>query len=111
MTSPLPNPIPEALIEEAYRELNVEAREWGTYKGDNKNPVVYTLCRILWREGWRPPVDPDLIEAREVAAKWVEAKGNPKLAAKYREGIFDGELVVKLTLAGIKRGRELGSGV
>jgi hypothetical protein len=107
----LPNPIPEALIAEACRELNVEYDCWTPGHQTTPHPVVRTLCRKLWEFGWRPPVDPDLIEAREIVAKWYDTYRRPIVAKALRGGDRDHFSEVQLTLAGIKRGRELGSGV
>lgn len=55
-----------------------------------------------------PPVDPDLIEAREIAAATFERAGNDRDAQSARNGTFDGQNgMVSTALAGIKRGRQL----
>lgn len=55
------------------------------------------------------PVDPDLIEARELVAQyWVE-RNSPMTAVGIRSGKHDDGSNVMATLAGIKRGRALAS--
>lgn len=57
-----------------------------------------------------PPVDPDLIEAREMAAVRYSQRGETQLALvarPYRSGLNDEHWDVQTALAGIKRGREL----
>ena len=55
------------------------------------------------------PVDPDLIEARELVARyWVE-RNSPMTAVGIRSGKHDDGSNVVATLAGIKRGRALAS--
>ena len=111
----LPNPIPEALIAEACRRLNKECAAWPTdtkwVPRDVGHPVVIAMCCTLHEFGWRPPVDPDLEEAREIVAKWEDSVGCPALARDTREGMRDHTPMVQQTLAGIKRGKELGRGV
>ncbi len=62
-----------------------------------------------------PPVDPDLIEAREVVCKnhhdkHPESPWHVERAQRVREGCDDNLLEVMQALAGIKRGRELERG-
>lgn len=52
------------------------------------------------------PVDPDLIEAREIAARDNEANA-PNASQMVRDGRCDDSPIVTCALAGIKRGREL----
>lgn len=79
-------------------------------------------CRVeaarLARTGWTP-VDPDLIEAREIVARGHDAcaassnwhyREHHNEAAKVRAGLEDGGFRVSDTLAGIKRGRQLATG-
>jgi len=54
------------------------------------------------------PVDPDLLEAREVAIATVGDRDWPQVWAKeVRAGQYDRESRVRVALAAIKRGREL----
>jgi hypothetical protein len=57
------------------------------------------------------PVDPDLVEAREMVARshdvWPDSAWHVGQAENARAGILDGCFRVSDTLAGIKRGREL----
>ena len=63
------------------------------------------LAARLARESWTP-VDPDLIEAREVCA----SRTSVGVAAAYSSGSMDHTWAVQTALAGIKRGRELERG-
>lgn len=55
----------------------------------------------------QPPVDPDLIEARRLAALRHYIPGEQLLGNNYISGLMDNEGEVQLALVGIKRGREL----
>ena len=57
-----------------------------------------------------PPVDPLLIEAREVWAREREESGNSRVAALYRAGRYDSDPAIKTALAALKRGIEIGKG-
>jgi hypothetical protein len=106
----LPNPIPPELIKAACDELNEEDRpcRWRA-KDHAHRATIRTVCRILWREGWRPPVHPDLIEAREIMGKLYENEGEPVAARNYRSGSADHTFFIRCTREGVERGRELGS--
>ena len=67
------------------------------------NPAL--IAARLAREGWTP-VDPDLVEAREVCARRVHAEA-PDIAKGYRDGDFDDQSNVLCARFGIARGREL----
>lgn len=67
---------------------------------------IAILAARLAREGW-VPIDPDLIEAREMWAQDLEADGCLAAAAEARASARDDTLGIQLCLAGIKRGREL----
>lgn len=53
------------------------------------------------------PVDPDLLEAREICAKYWDKEECPSHAENYRSGCYDYDNPIALTVAAIKRGREL----
>lgn len=53
------------------------------------------------------PIDPDLLEAREMVAKYYEGRAGPAAARRTREGDYDGSAFLVLALAALKRGREL----
>jgi len=65
------------------------------------------LSARLGREGWMPPVDPDLIEARSIAAGRCDSY---PAAFAISRGEHDTSINVQNVLAGIKRGRELERG-
>jgi hypothetical protein len=71
---------------------------------------VVLHAAFLGRTGWTP-TDPDLIEAREIAARQYEQAGySPALPLEVREGRSDKCIVVAAVRAAIKRGRELERG-
>lgn len=79
---------------------------------DLHEPAKETIGRAFARyiaEHEGPPVDPLLIEAREIAAVAVEgAPGRFTFPPKsYREGERDDEPGVKAIIAALKRGMEL----
>lgn len=55
-----------------------------------------------------PPVDPLLIEAREIAAKHYDGVCRYNTAEACRNGKWDGAPSVQLALAALRRGIELG---
>ncbi len=75
-------------------------------------PVEHYIIEVV-REGWTPPVDPDLLVAREIAAKgWGELSlglSKAETAARVSEtlaGSCDTYLPVRAALAAYKAGRE-----
>ena len=62
-------------------------------------------ARLIQRHHPELLVDPDLLEAREIAAKYW---GRADAAEEYRAGKWDDASHVVVALAAIKRGRELG---
>lgn len=52
------------------------------------------------------PVDPDLVEARKICEERVRLV-DANLAAEYRDGDYDTQMEMQVTLAAIKRGRQL----
>jgi hypothetical protein len=74
--------------------------------------MTYTVAeaeRILAEAKAREAaVDPLLIEAREVCARFYEADGSPIIAADHRAGKFDdGDSQQTIALAALRRGMEL----
>lgn len=102
-----PEQLDEARAREAHGRVN--DKSWST-KWEELNPgarEARTLAARLAREGWEP-VDPDLIEAREIVAKWlIDERSLGLLAASTRRGDDDHTSQVQCTLAALKRGREL----
>ena len=66
------------------------------------NSVAIAAARLA-REGWTP-VDPDLIEAREIVANTCRDAGN---ANYWRAGDGDCDDILRIAIAAIKRGKEL----
>lgn len=66
-----------------------------------------TFARYI-AEHEEAPVDPLLIEAREIVAKgWGEGAG-AVLADECRQGLQDNDSEVRMALAGLRRGIEIG---
>ena len=61
----------------------------------------------LAREGWMPPVDPLLLEARKLLADSAE---NKEEAHTYLAGGFDHWSEFQIVLAALRRGIEIGEG-
>ena len=77
-------------------------------RGDCDSARDQRLLTATLRElNWQPPVDPDLIEARKIAADVCARCGNSDGAALFLSGTWDNEPDALLTLTAIKRGREL----
>ena len=91
---------------------------------ETKTPVLLTASDLLAMETMTPklrevflrergliapePVDPLLIEAREVAARNTSWRNYPVEAQNCREGLYDRGDYVSLALAALRRGMELG---
>lgn len=59
-----------------------------------------------------PPVDPLLVEAREICARQYEGCGRHVMAKSFRSGGEDDNLHIQIALACLRRGAELrGEGV
>ncbi len=69
---------------------------------------VAQLAARLARENWRP-VDPGLIEAREIV-RAINSRYAPIFAGEVGAGRHDNHIEVEIALAAIKRGRELERG-
>lgn len=55
------------------------------------------------------PVDPLVLEAREIAAKYFEAMGSESVAQEHREGLYDkDDEAQEIAMAALRRGIELG---
>ncbi len=91
--------IPDWAIERAK-----DLRDAGFQRGD-KN-YTHTFARYI-AEHEEPPVDPLLIEAREIAARRAQAVGEEAWSRRYLAGEYDGAVGVQCALRGLKRGVEL----
>lgn len=113
-TEPLPT---TESLSEAIAAAGSPINNWDRFKlyysaTSSARQSVLAHARTLDRLHGRTPIDPDLIEAREVCARYFEAKDRHWVASEYREGRYDIGLDNELTiaLAAIKRGRELQRG-
>lgn len=100
--------IPQWALERAAELANKEMGEdylsptsiAGTYVGT-------ALARYIAQHE-EPPVDPLLIEAREIVAKFYEGNGGPISSENFRAGKLDTTPLARVTLEGLRRGIELG---
>lgn len=78
---------------------------------ETRELVIFAIREALRLRdtGWtpKPEVDPDLLEARKIAAGVFGQEKNPVLAAAVREGKVDMGSYVQCALAALKRSREL----
>jgi predicted transcriptional regulator len=117
--TPMPNPIPEALKEAAFRYVNIDLRKLGLLEYSNAaqyfmvNPASATaIARLLWKGGWREPVDPP--KTMTITLTNAEKQVLEQLADKQeltQTGILRQALrlyqLVDAELVTVKRGREL----
>ncbi len=101
---------PDIYMVEARRRLaDVEGCEGlaeNIRKGHAVAHYVRTFAATLRELNWQPPVDPDLLEARKVAAAhWQHS--DPRYASEILSGICDSGVSVSVAIPAIKRGREL----
>ena len=97
-----PDQLDMARIAEAERRHRNSERVLG------ETPMM--TVAYLARTGWEPPVavDPDLIEARKLAAAQMDKEWAPGgMGAECLRGEKDDHSTVRLALAAIERGREL----
>lgn len=102
----------------AFKEDNTDIPQWAWDRMkaeyiDNDGMAASFARYIMTKE--EPPVDPDLIEAREVVCgyhhdKHPESPWHIGQAEMVRSGNFDNMLDVQAAYHGIKRGRELERG-
>ena len=60
------------------------------------------LAEALQELGWKPPVDPLLLRAREIVAEIYEGREWDGSAKHVRQGDFDGHVTMIATLAALK---------
>jgi hypothetical protein len=91
----------EARAKEAWRKC--DALGFGK---DYESPTI--IAARLAREGWMPPppVDPDVLAVREIAAARYERMGLDSWAHAARKGKFDAGDDLQNTLAAYRAGKE-----
>jgi hypothetical protein len=105
--------IPYWALQRAAELANREGGEVGAARGAyTPDELAYTyIGRTFARyiaQHEEPPVDPLLIEAREIAAKFFEENGTPIASGNCRAGKMDSMPLVRLTAEALRRGIELG---
>jgi hypothetical protein len=95
-----------AIAEWSFHGIHSELTRNGAYDGKGDFRIAIRALRDLSKPlSEIQPVDPDLIEAREiVGARYLE------LLPLYRAGRYDSGSTIPIALAAIKRGRELERG-
>lgn len=73
----------------------------------NDSPIIKAFARYI-EDHEAPPPDPLLDEAREVIARCQEAMGMTNAAKAARLGKCDTQMSMRITLAALRRGIELG---
>ena len=65
--------------------------------------IVYMLARYIAQHE-QPPIDPDLVKAREICARVAEevAADRPEFQAHYRDGTYDEDTDVQFVLSTLK---------
>lgn len=96
--------IPEWAIERAHSAVKVEGGVNPRFESYTRQSVpVLAFARYIASKE-EPPIDPLLIEARELVSV---TEPNVNIAINIRRGMFDDGHRITLALAGIKRGMEL----
>lgn len=91
---------PQWAWEKAHKLLAEAGGKWGP-------SAARAFARYI-AEHEEPPVDPLLIEAREVCARHFEDSHQGAHGVSYRYGTWDDMDTVQIALAAIKRGIEIG---
>lgn len=108
MTDDIPEWAKQMACDEVHDVVDSSGQPWLPCDATPKiNRALYTLAKRIARTE-KPPIDPDLLAAREICAKHYEASGLLRTAASFRSGAYDNNHSIALTLAGIKYGREHG---
>lgn len=81
----------------------ITALDWARYADQLRD-----LAAGLIAQHEQPPVDPLLIEAREIVAKFYEGNGGSIFSENFRAGKLDTTPLARVTLEGLRRGIELG---
>lgn len=107
-----PEELDEARTKEALRLWAEEPNDnpldkWGPRSFQSAYTIGFLAARLA-REGWTPtpPVDPDLLEVREIVALEWQQFGSRTVANETRSGDHDDKWFVNCALAAYKAGRE-----
>ena len=96
----------KARADEAWRLAGINDPSTQTVLWSRK--AVYAAARLA-REGWMP-VDPLLLEAREIYARALEANDGVYAPKECRSGLCDDSAAISAVLAALRRGIEIGEG-
>jgi hypothetical protein len=88
--------IPQVYLDEANRL-------WNDPRNDNLSPKEL-LARTLQELGWEPPVDPKLVRARKIAAKYLAANGRHYYEQLIENGGHDEHDAVQAALIALTEG-------
>lgn len=103
-------PSDEVLIEAARRLkiCHITMGIDGLRRQYRTSPGFRIMADTLVELGWKPPIDPLLAEAREIAAKTMDEEDDKTIAEIIRGGSGDNGIFVQIAMAGIRRGMEMG---
>jgi len=88
--------IPQVYLDEANRL-------WNDPRNDNLSPKEL-LARTLQELGWKPPVDPKLVRAREIAARQLNIIGCDITASSILHAAQDNNPAVQAALIALTEG-------
>ena len=91
--------IPQEYLDEAVRRLNDRLKGW--FKADDLATKV--LARTLQELGWKPPIDPMLVRARELAVRSI-GTDYPLTVKRFRTGLNDSDPAVQAALIALREG-------
>ena len=100
------NDIPQWAKERACELANEEEKQPEYWMADEvKNVAVLVAFARYIAKHEEPPVDPDLIKAREICARVCLGQGRLRSAQNYRDGTYDSDPEVQFVLTALKEAR------
>lgn len=100
------NDIPQWAKERACELANDECGRHAWFPDDcNQGYTTLTALARYIAKHEDPPVDPDLITAREICARVVDEIDRSGIADKYRDGTYDSTTDVQFAIAKLKEAR------
>ena len=100
------NDIPQWAKERACELANDECGRHAWFPDDcNQGYTTLTALARYIAKHEEPPVDPDLITAREICARVCLGQGRLRSAQNYRDGTYDSDPEVQFVLTALKEAR------
>lgn len=94
--------IPQWAIKRVYELMDAEYGKGNWQAAPPANPNAF--ARYIAKHE-QPPVDPDLVKAREICARVAEATGMVHTPTRYRSGTYDNDPEVQFALSALKEAR------